>query len=159
MLRRSYRRLTPFLLLTTGCYTLQPVPGTVLTAGMPVGFDVTDVGRVALGGAMGPSILHIEGTLLRRTPDSNYVVGVSSVTYLGGGTQAWSGEPVTLKREYIGVTYQRRLSKSRTIAAAAVGVGAVAFILTRSLNGSGSPANPPPGPPDSTGNTYRGPRP
>jgi hypothetical protein len=143
-------------LLSAGCYTLQPVGGASLTPNDRVAFDVTDVGRVALGGAMGPSIMQIEGRLLRQAPDS-LVVAVSSVSFLNGGSQAWSGESVALKPEYVGVSYQRRLSKSRTFAAAAIGVGAVAFIVTRSLVTGGDPATPPPPPPE--GSTHRGPRP
>jgi hypothetical protein len=156
MLRRTLC-VTTGALLATGCYTLQPVGGASLAPGQSVAFDVTDVGRVGLGGAMGPSIRQIEGRLLRQSTDG-IVVSVSSVSFLGGGSQAWSGEPVTLKPEYIGVSYQRRLSKSRTIAAAAIGVGAVAIIVTRSLNGSGGPENTTQ-PRDSLGNTSRGPRP
>ena len=118
---------------------------------------------MALGGetirtrqsTMGQSISQIEGRLVSQSPDG-LAVAVSSVSFLNGGSQAWSGESVTLKPEYIGVSYERRLSKSRTFAAAAVGVGAVAFIVTRSLVGGGDPGNTEP-PPINT--TYRGPRP
>ena len=143
--------------LLTGCYVLQPVAGAAPADGTAMAFDVTDVGRVALGGAMGPSIAQIEGRLVRRESDE-YVVSVSSVRYLSGGTQGWSGESVRLKPEYIATTYQRRLSKSRTAAMSALALGAVAFIVTRSVNGSGD-AESPVNPKDSIGVTYRGPRP
>jgi hypothetical protein len=138
--------LTLGTILVAGCYVQQPVPGGALAPGKPVAFDITDAGRVALGGSMGPSVLHIEGRLLRRS-NEDYVVAVESVQYLGGGTQAWSGEPVTLKPEYVGVTYERRLSKSRTIALSAAGIGALAAIVTTSLVGSGTHGGEePPGP-------------
>ena len=143
-------------LLSTGCYTLQPVGGASLAPNDRVAFDVTDAGRVALGGTMGASIAQIEGRLLQQSADG-LVVAVSSVSFLNGGSQAWSGENVTLKPEYVGVSYERRLSKSRTFAAAAIGVGAVAFIVTRSLITGGDPETPPAPPPEGT--TYRGPRP
>jgi hypothetical protein len=139
----------------TGCYTLQPVGGASLATGQAVAFDVTDAGRVALGGTMGQSISQIEGRLVRQSPDS-LLVAVSSVSFLNGGSQAWSGENVVLRPQYIGVSYARRLSKSRTFAASAVGIGAVAFIVTRSLIGGGDPANSEPPP---IGTTYRGPLP
>jgi hypothetical protein len=145
------------VLLSTGCYTLQPVGGASLAPNDRVAFDVTDVGRVALGGSMGQSIAQIEGRLIRQSAADGLVVAVSSVSFLNGGSQAWSGENVTLKPEYVGVSYERRLSKSRTFAAAAIGVGAVALIVTRSLVTGGDPATPPPPPPE--GSTSRGPRP
>lgn len=144
--------------LVTGCYVLQPVAGTAPVEGKLVAFDVSDAGRVALGGSMGPSIAQIEGRLLGRESDA-YVVSVSSVRYLSGGNQTWSGETIRLQPGHIAVTYERRLSKARTVAAVALGVGAAAFIATRSVNGGGvEPGRPTPG--DSIGGTTsRGRRP
>jgi hypothetical protein len=120
-------------------------------------FDVNDAGRVALGGAMGQSITRIEGRLLRRESDE-FVVAVTSVSYLGGNTQTWSGETVRIKPGYVGTVYERRLAKGRTVAAAALGAGAIAFIVTRSVIGGGDPSDNRL-PPDSGGTTIRGRRP
>ena len=144
--------------VTTGCYTLQPVVGAAPVGGAQVAYDISDAGRIALGGAMGPSIGRVEGRLVRQD-GPELVVAVSSVRFLSGGEQAWSGEPVRLKPEYISTTYLRRLSKSRTIAASALAIGAAAFIVTRSVNGGGSSEVPNPQPRDSVGTTSRGPRP
>ena len=144
-------------LLVTGCYALQPVTGTAPVEGTRMAFDVTDAGRVALGGSMGPSIARIEGRLLRREGDE-FVVGVTGVTYISGNTQTWSGESVRLKPGYVGTVYQRRLAKGRTVAAAALGVGALAYIVTRSVNPGGDPDEGHT-PPDTSGTTYRGRRP
>jgi hypothetical protein len=145
------------LVTTTGCYTLQPVVGPAPEAGAQLGFDITDAGRVALGGSMGPSIARIEGRLLRRE-SADVVVAVRSVRFITGGEQTWAGEPVTLKPEYVGTTYVRRLSKSRTIAASALALGAVALIVTRSVNGGGTEETRTP-PRDSLGTSSRGRRP
>lgn len=144
------------LIATTGCYTLQPVGAVVPADGQQVGYDISDVGRVALGGTMGASIGRIEGRLVRREAD-DLLVSVSAVSYVSGGVQTWSGEPVRLKPEFINTTYVRRLSKTRTVAAGAVAAAAIAFFVTRSLNGGGTAEITPPH--DSTGTTYRGPRP
>jgi hypothetical protein len=144
-------------LLLTGCYALRPVAGTAPLDGRQVAFDVSDAGRVALGSAIGPSVARIGGRLLRRESDE-YVVSVTSVDFLGGGTQTWSGETVRLKPGHVGVMYERRLSKERTLVAAAIGVGAVALIATRSVVGGGDPVIRP-NPTDSTGTTSRGRRP
>lgn len=106
---------------------------------------------------MGPSIARIEGRLVRREANE-MVIAVSSVRFINGGEQTWTGEPVRVRPEYVNTTYVRKLSKGRTIAAGAVAAGAIAFIITRGLNGGGTEDNPRP-PRDSIGTTYRGPRP
>jgi hypothetical protein len=149
--------VVPVAGLLVGCYTLQPTRGGVPDIGTQVTFDVNDAGRVALGGSMGQPIRRVEGQLVGATTDS-YVVSVTSVDYLAGGSQKWTGDTVRLQREHVGVAYQRQLSKTRTVAAGAVLAGAIAFFVTRSLNGGGDPDDPNGNPPP-TGTTIRGPRP
>ena len=127
-----------------------PDPGTV------IGLDITDAGRVALGGAMGPEIDQVEGKLI-ATDTTGYLVGVTSLHLLRGGEQVWHGEQVQIKKEYVSSVYQRRFSPSRSAALAAVGIGAVALIATRSIFPSGS-INQPMGP-DSSGTSIRRRRP
>jgi hypothetical protein len=119
-----------------GCYTLQPSRGVTPVVGEQVAFDVNDAGRAALGGSMGPEIGQIEGRLLQRDT-TQYVVAVSAVRLIRGGEQTWSGEPVKIKPDYVATTYTRHFSKARTVALGAIGVGAVAFVVTRSLSGGG----------------------
>jgi hypothetical protein len=121
-----------------------------------VAFDINDAGRVALGGSMGPSIAQVEGRLVDRE-STDYVLAVNAVKLLGGGEQTWRGERVRIKPEYVATSYERRFSKGRTIAISAVGVGALAYIATRSLFGAGNVDNTIT-PPDSQ-NTQRYPRP
>jgi hypothetical protein len=130
--------------LQAGCYTLQPAQGIVPEIGSKVAFDVNDVGRVALGGQMGPEIAQIEGRLVSRD-NGEFVLAVSEIHLLRGGDQVWNGEPVHLKSEYLGTAYERQFSKGRTIALAAVGIGGFAYIVTRSLVGSGQDAQAPAG--------------
>ena len=127
-----------------------PDPGTV------IGLDITDAGRVALGGAMGPEIDQVEGKLIAKDT-TGYLVGVTSLHLLRGGEQVWHGEQVQIKKEYVSSVYQRRFSPSRSAALAAVGIGAVALIATRSIFPSGS-INQPMGP-DSSGTSNRRRRP
>lgn len=108
-----------------------PQPGT------EVGLDINDVGRVALGGAMGPAIRQVEGRLVSKDT-SEYLIAVTAVHLLDGGDQAWRGETVHIKTEYVSSLYQRRFSVGRTVALGAVGVGAIAILGTRSLTGLGS---------------------
>jgi hypothetical protein len=142
--------------LLAGCYTLQPVSGTSPVVGSRIAVDVNDAGRLALGGSMGPEIGQIEGTLMQRD-NGEYLLGVRSISLLRGGVQVWSGEPVHIKKEYVSTVYQRELSKSRTIALAAAGVGAVALIASQNLLGGGDPQGPKQTPTD-TAVTRRSPR-
>jgi hypothetical protein len=131
-------------LALVGCYTLQPSRGVAPEIGERVAFDVNDAGRAALGGSMGPEIGQIEGRLLQRDT-TQYLVAVSAVHLLRGGEQTWSGEPVRIKPEYVATTYRRHFASGRTIALSALGAGAVAFIVTRSLIGSGDSVDKLPG--------------
>ncbi len=121
-------------ILLVGCYSLQPTRGTIPEPGAVIGLDITDVGRVALGGAMGPEISQVEGRLIRRDT-TEFLVGIMSVKLLRGGEQVWHGETVHVKREYVSSIYERRFSKTRTIIAGAVGVGVVAALASKSLRG------------------------
>ena len=143
-------------LLLVGCYTLQPTRGAVPQPGTIIGLDITDAGRVALGGSMGPEIGQVEGRLVDKD-SSAYVVAVSAIHLLRGGEQVWTGENVRINTSYVSSVYERRLSVGRSVALAAVGVGAVAAIATRSLAGLGT-GDTGKGP-DSSGTTQRRPRP
>jgi hypothetical protein len=99
-----------------------------------IGLDINDAGRIALGGLMGPEIAQIQGRLVRS--DANeFVVGVLGLDLLRGGDQVWHGETVHVKREYVSSIYERRLSKTRTIVAGAIGVGIIAALASQSLRG------------------------
>jgi hypothetical protein len=101
-----------------------------------IALDITDAGRVALGGLMGPEIAQVEGRLVGMD-SSEYVVGVSDVRFLRGGDQVWHGETVHIKSAYVTSRYERQFSAVRTAALGAVAVGAVALIATKSLRGFG----------------------
>lgn len=147
MLLRCVTAFVTMGALLSGCYTLQPArSGYTPQIGDEMAFDITDAGRVALGGSMGPEIGQIEGKLISRE-NAEYLVGVTTVHFLRGGQQTWNGEQVRIKSEYVGSTYERHFSKGRTIALGAAGIAGFAFIVTRSLVGSSrsDPVEPPPG--------------
>lgn len=135
-------------ILLAGCYTLQPAGGfRPELVGTEVAFDVNDAGRVALGGAMGPEIAQVEGRLIQKD-DSDYVLAASGVRLLRGGVQKWAGETVRINTSYVSTIYERRLSVGRSVVLGLLGAGAVAYLVTRSLVGSGTIDMPPdPGPP------------
>jgi hypothetical protein len=122
--------------LVSGCYELQPVHGPTPEVGTEIAFDVTDAGRVALGGSMGPEIGQIEGRLIEKG-SADYLVAVSAVHLLRGGEQVWSGEPVRIKSEYVASVYEKKFSRGKSIALGVVGVGLAAIIATQSIHGAG----------------------
>ena len=130
------------VVLLAGCYTLQPVMGPGPEVGTKLAFDVTDVGRVALGGTVGPEVGQIEGQLVNQE-NGEYVLAVTAVRFLRGGEQVWAGEKVRIKKEYVGTTYERRFHKGRTVALSTVLVGGLyAIAVSQDLFGLGSAAIP-----------------
>jgi hypothetical protein len=130
-------RLAALTVLLAGCYTLEPAGGIAPEPGSRIALDLTDAGRVALGGAIGPAVNQIEGRLVGIEGDE-YLLAVSSVTSLRGGTQVWAGERIRVRSEHVGTVYERRLSAGRSVTLGAVAVaGITAFILSRDLLGFG----------------------
>jgi len=123
--------------LLSGCYTYEPTGAATPEIGQEFAFDINDVGRVGLGGTMGSEIAQVEGRLVSRE-NAEYLVAVTTVRFLRGGEQVWKGENVSIKSEFVTSTHERHFSKGRSITLGAAGVGALAFILTRSLIGSGN---------------------
>jgi hypothetical protein len=144
-------------LCTAGCYTLQPVVGSGPFLGDQLSLSINDAGRVALGGAIGPEISEIEGRLVQKD-SSQYVMSVTLLRLLRGGEQVWSGEKIPVKSAFVSSVQVRRFSRARSVALGAVGVGTVAYMLTRAIIGSGSHENKP-GQPSDSANTLRRPWP
>jgi hypothetical protein len=129
-----------------GCYVNRPVtsapaPGTTLL------LDLSDRGRVALGDRVGPSAAAIEG-VLQSPADTAYLLRISSVTYLNGQNNRWSGESLAVPVSLVSRARYRELSRSRTTA---VGVGIAAAIValfanTHFLGNSTGEKQPPPPP-------------
>ena len=129
--------MLPMLLVATGCYTLVPVANTGVPAGATVALDINDAGRLALGGTMGPEIGQIEGRLVEQT-GTEYRLAVTGVRYLrDAGEQVWNGERINIKSEHVRSVSERRLSKGRSALLGGAVLGAVAYIVTRSISGSG----------------------
>jgi len=152
--RSSIKRLAGGCLLAflmgfvSGCYTYSPIPAAP-APGTDVVLGLNDQGRVTLGQSVGPAAQQIEGKLQERT-DSAYVVSVSSVSYFNGGSNKWSGEPLTIGRTLVTDVKERQFSRSRTFVVVAGATAAfLAFVFSRSLFANSTPerqANP--GPPN-----------
>ncbi|HET9011639.1 MAG TPA: hypothetical protein VFN38_07465 [Gemmatimonadaceae bacterium] len=129
-----------------GCYathplTTAPVPGTTVV------LDLNDRARVQLGDRIGPSAASIEG-VVQPAGDSGYVINISSVKYLNGQTNQWSGERFTLSPTLVTQAWQREFSRSRTMSLGLGIAAAIAAIVLKtdflSKTGGGQPTNPPP---------------
>jgi hypothetical protein len=134
------RRLTAPLLLPClcACYTFVPLSTPSPAPGTKVSLVLTDQGRVDAAREIGPYAMRVDGSLLRGTSADSYVVSVSEVVDIRGIHSKWTGEPVPFSRSAVANSYERRLSKPRTVAFA-VGMTAavVALIASRNLLGIG----------------------
>ncbi len=129
-----------------GCYVTRPVT-TAPAPGTTVLLDLSDRGRLALGDRVGPSAATIEG-VLQSPGDTVYQVRISSVTYLNGQSNRWSGESLAVPLSLVTRARYREFSRSRTTA---VGVGIAAAIIalfanTNFLSDGGVEKVPPPPP-------------
>jgi len=129
-----------------GCYATRPL-STTPTPGTTVVLDLSDRARVQLGDRIGPSAASIEG-VVQPGSDTEYVLSISSVKYLNGQTNQWSGERFTVSPALVTQAWKREFSRSRTWS---LGVGLAAAIATVvfkadffSKTGGGQPTPVPP---------------
>lgn len=124
--------------MAMGCYRLHPVAmgAAAPETGVRVAVYLNDQGRAALSRTVGPAIERIEGTLTEQGTEG-YSISVQHLYFLQGGVQVWNGEAVRLGRDQVQSFSERRFSRGRSIALGAVGVGSVAFMLSRGLLGFG----------------------
>lgn len=138
---RQVRAVVAGLLLlpgATGCYTYVPLWNGAPQPGTEISLGLSDRGRTALAGPLGPGARAVAGRLVGST-DSAFVIGVKEVTYIGNGTAAkWNGEQITVPRDYVNGLAERRLSKSRSWIAVGIAVGVAALATTIALNGFGT---------------------
>lgn len=129
-----------------GCYTTRPITSAP-APGTTVLLDLNDRARVQFGDRIGPSAARIEG-IVQTQNDTAYVLRISSVQYLNGQSNKWSGEPFTVPASLVSIARIREFSRSRTTA---VGIGIVAalaivFAKTNFLGSGGTPKEPLPPP-------------
>jgi hypothetical protein len=145
--RRAWTVLLLGVAPLSGCYTTRqlataPAPGTTVV------LDLNDRARVQLGDQIGPSAASIEG-VVQSGSDSGYVLSISSVTYLNGQSNQWSGERFAIAPGLVTQAWQREFSRSKTTA---LGLGIAAAILAAVLKtdlfgkSSGTPPVTPPPP-------------
>jgi hypothetical protein len=144
---RAWRGWTVLLLAgvspLAGCYTTRPVESAPVP-GTTVVLELNDRARVQLGDRIGPAAVQIEG-IVQAQSDTAYMLRISSVTYMGGQSNRWSGEPFTVPASLVSSARIRELSRSRTTA---VGVGIAAALIAvfakANFFGSSGPEKQPP---------------
>ena len=123
------------LLVSTGCYTMQPVSEQPFPVGITVELVINDAGRAALRSMMGPEVAKVQGRLVQKD-STGYTVAVTQLGLMRDGTQVWSGERVSIKSEYVNSVAERRFSRGRTAVVTAAVLGVVAIVFTQSIKGS-----------------------
>ena len=131
-LRRAVRVVVAGLLpgLLGACYSYRLVPSAQIQPATRVSVVLSDYGRLEASKQIGPQAMRVEGAVL-STNDTAYLLSVTGVKPIAGSWVRWSGEPVTMRRDYVAFTYERRPSRGRTILLL---VGATFTALTVMVN-------------------------
>lgn len=122
-------------LLLQGCYESLPLTQTPPMSAPRVELVLNDQGRAALSDRLGTAVDKIEGQLVSQE-QSGYSMLVYRVSQLNGNSAAWTGEKVTIAKEYTVGFQVRQLDKRKTWIAVGVVVGVVvAVVVGASLAG------------------------
>lgn len=122
------------LFVGAGCFSLQPVTaGVAPEAGARVDVKLNDVGRAALGPAIGPEVDRIDGTVLEQD-SSGMTIAVKHIIGLNGSVQVWSDELVRISDSQVRSLSLRQFSRNRTVAFGAAGVGGFGLLVLSGLN-------------------------
>ena len=111
--------------------------------GERMAFDISDLGRVYLGGLVGPEIDQIEGRLL-EAPNGGFDIGVIAVKNLRGDVQVWSGEKLHLEKDHVARVYERKFSRGRTAVRSLIAVAGVIAVFGKDLGVVGGANKPVP---------------
>src|SRR5262245_49004464 len=124
---KSCRRITASLLLlsTAACYTRSPLGSPTPPPETRVIAQLTDSGTVAMGQALGPGALEIEGVVASANP-SAWDLHLLRVDHRDGKTTPWNRELVSFPRSMLTNPTQKRLDKKKSwIMAGAVTASAI----------------------------------
>jgi hypothetical protein len=123
--------------LFAACYTYHPLPANPEPQ-TRVTVQLNDMGRVGTSKTIGAGTRSLDGSIV-ATDDTSYRLAVSSVKPLTGPRLRWTGEQVTVRRDYVATVQERRLSKGRTaLFGIAVAFAAVTTMVYFDILGFGS---------------------
>lgn len=138
ILRTSVACAALGLVVLSGCYVYVPVQPSGLVPNTDIAVDLNDQGRVGLSPQVGPEVRRISGKLLDKSPDQ-IRLQVADVTFVNGTENRWTGEPIGIRSDFVGIWLAQKLSIPRTAAVGLTAAAAVgAMLITRSLLGSGT---------------------
>ncbi|HEY1953697.1 MAG TPA: hypothetical protein VGG76_12910 [Gemmatimonadaceae bacterium] len=136
---------------TMGCYSYVPSQASYLEPGREMAVEINDLGRLNINALIGGDVSQIAGILQQQT-GTDFTIKVSELTYLNGKSAIWSGEPVTVRQDYVRTVFEKKVSPGKTAAAVlasagVIGGAVIAHTLVAGGNGNGSEGKPvtPPG--------------
>lgn len=129
-LSRTVRVVVAGLLpgLLGACYAYRLVPSTEIQPATRVSVVLSDYGRLEASKQIGPQAARVEGAVL-STNDTAYLLSVTGVKPIAGSWVRWSGEQVSMRRDYVAFTYERQPSRGRTIGLIAGGTFVLLTIM------------------------------
>jgi hypothetical protein len=120
------------------CYTLQPLQEVVPVSGQMVAIELSDRGRVLVGGQLGEQVDQVMGTIISST-DSAVTLSVARTVLMQGSTVVWTGEQVAIPREGVRGYRIREFAKGKTVMlSVGVAVGLVLIGVGLSIIGGGN---------------------
>jgi len=130
--------LTTCSMLLQGCYQSLPLTQTPPMSAPRVELILNDQGRAALSDRLGTAVDKIEGQLVGQD-QSGYSMLVYHVSQLNGNSAAWTGEKVSIAKEYAIGFQVRQLDRRKSAIAVGIVVGVVVAVLVgASLAGKGN---------------------
>lgn len=100
--------------LLGACYTYRLVPSTSIQPATQVSVVLSDYGRLEAARQIGPAAARVEGAVVSAS-DTAYLLAVSGVKPISGSWVKWSGEAVSMRRDYVALAYERRPARGRTV--------------------------------------------
>lgn len=144
------RRLLPFFLVSTGCYSYAPMEASRLQAGESVRMRVTAGTAEHIQPLLGRTDARLLSGTVVSTGADTLIVEVPTTTRLAGsGTYQTLNQRVSIPRTGLIELESRSLNRTRTwivTGAAAVIVGAI--VLRATVEGPGTGGEPGGGPPE-----------
>ena len=127
------------LLLTMmmgGCYKRTPLAATTPATATRLVATLTDSGTVAMGNALGPGALEVEG-VVRKADENQWTIELLRVDHRDQRSISWNHEPVSFPRGALTNPVVIVFDKRRSwLAAGGIAVGA--FLLARAFDLIGS---------------------
>jgi hypothetical protein len=130
-----------------GCYAQAPLTAPAPDPGMRITAQVTDTGAVAMGNAIGPGAVEVEG-VVAAADSATWRLHLVRVQQRGGVSTAWNREVVAFPRNALTGARVKRLDKTRSWIAAGLvtaAAAAIALLFGPGLVGGGDgggPVNP-----------------